>query len=161
MSLTLLIVVSPPETVRLLAAAGMAVPAATAADRTALVTVRDTLRPCGEDPESYQHAHLALHQALLDASHDDVLALMVRSLVDIMDATTGPPQPPTGEVAAWIEERASVHVAVVDAVLDGDVVAAWKALTRHGLTPEDLDAGGLVSPPGATTLEEAWRRAVR
>jgi GntR family transcriptional regulator, transcriptional repressor for pyruvate dehydrogenase complex len=132
----------------------------TAPDRQALEVVRARLHDSIGDPDAYYRAHIDAHHALLDASHDEVLTGVVRTLISILDAETGPARPPQAEdIAAYTAERVAVHVGVIDAVLDGDLPAAWQWLLQHGVTPADAEADAPLLPPGALEWQEQWRRS--
>lgn len=139
-----------------------AVSRATAPDRKTLRAVRSRLCRSVDDPQAYYEAHHAAHHTLLDCSHDDVLTMVVRQLMSVLDATTGPAQPPAAEdVTAYTAERVAVHVAVIDAVLKKDLDAAWGALLQHGLTPNDVGPDDPVLPPGALEHQERWNSGIR
>jgi GntR family transcriptional regulator, transcriptional repressor for pyruvate dehydrogenase complex len=139
-----------------------AVSAASVQDKQALRRARARLRSATTDLHAYHQAHLALHRCLLDAAHDDVLHVVLDGLVATLDSTVGPPAVDESSSAqAWIADRIAVHVAVVDAVLERDLDAAWTALLEHGVTVDDTEADRLILPPGAIELEQRWARSIR
>jgi len=134
--------------------------ALTDTDRTHLTEARARLLDSVDAPHHYHEAHRRAHRALYDASHDDVLIAVMGLVVSILDDETGHGQPPTTEdITTYTKERVQVHVGIIDAVLDGDLDAAWRWLLQHGLTPTDVQADIAVIPPGALTLQHQWHRS--
>jgi DNA-binding FadR family transcriptional regulator len=132
--------------------------ALTPADHLRLEGARTQLTESVGDSDAYHKAHVTAHHALLEASHDEVLIMVVRMLMSTLDDTTGPAQPIGEEdAAAYTKERVAVHVGVIDAVLGEDLPGAWRWLLQHGLAPQDVSAGVSVLPTGAADLQEQWR----
>lgn len=135
-----------------------AVHALTDTDRTRLTDIRDRLHASVGDPDAYFSAHRAVHDALLDATHDEVLISVMQTATSVADAGTGGPEPPRGEdVVAYTAERVAVHVDIVEAVLRGDVRAAWLRLRDHGVTQHDVAADAALLPQGFLDLQCFWR----
>lgn len=136
-----------------------AIPKATADDRKALRAARTRLNRSIGDMQAFNEAHMLMHYTMLDATHDDVLAMAVQGLMAIMHAATGPSQPPPSEdIGEYTNDRVAGHVAVIDAVLARDLQAAWVALLGHGITPADVAADAPMLPEGALEHESQWRR---
>jgi DNA-binding FadR family transcriptional regulator len=132
--------------------------ALTPADHLRLESARTQLTESVGDPDAYHEAHVSAHHALLEASHDEVLIMVVRLLMSTLDDTTVPAQPLGEEdAAAYTKERVAVHVGVIDAVLGEDLPGAWRWLLQHGLAPQDVSAGVSVLAAGAADLQEQWR----
>jgi DNA-binding FadR family transcriptional regulator len=132
--------------------------ALTDADHTRLTDIRDQLHASVGDPRAYFTAHRTVHDALLEATHDEVLISIVGTATALADAGTGGPEPPQGEdVAAYTAERVAVHVDIVEAVLRGDVRAAWLRLRDHGVTQHDIAADSALLPQGFLDLQRFWR----
>jgi DNA-binding FadR family transcriptional regulator len=132
----------------------------TDSDRERLQAAKAELRDSVGDFDAYHKAHLAAHHALLDASHDEILTAVVRSRMSPLDRATGPAQlAPDEDAAAYTAERVTVHVGVIDAVLDSDLELAWRRLLAHGLTPPDVEADTSVLPAGTVALQERWSRS--
>lgn len=138
----------------------------TAQDRKALRAVCRRLRKVGGDQQKYFAAHDAAHDALLEATHDDVLISVVRNVRAIADQATEGQHAPSVQLPAdedpdaYFADRAEVHIRIIEAVLRRDVEDAWHGLLRHAVTQADRPADAAILPAGYLDLQTYWHRMV-
>ena len=138
----------------------------TAQDRKALRAVCRRLRKVGGDQQQYFAAHEAAHDALLEATHDDVLVSVVHDVLAIADQATEGQRAPSVQLpadenpSAYFAERAEVHIRIIEAVLRRDVEDAWHGLLHHAVTQADLPADAAILPAGFLDLQTYWQRMV-
>ncbi|HKS47483.1 MAG TPA: FCD domain-containing protein [Amycolatopsis sp.] len=138
----------------------------TAQDRKALRAVCHRLRKANGDQQEYFAAHEAAHDALLEATHDDVLISVVRNLLAIADQATegqrapGVQLPADEDPAVYVADRAEVHIRIIEAVLRRDVEDAWHGLLHHAVTQADLPADAAILSAGFLDLQTYWQRMV-
>ena len=110
---------------------------------------------------SYELAHHDLHQVILAATHSEVLIETLNPLLVIHHETMEAPTPPEGEdTTTFLRGRVEVHRAIVDAIVDSDCEAVWKALLSHGVTGQDLPSDEDMLPAGFVATQNRWRAAV-
>ena len=137
----------------------------TSQDRKTLRAVCRRLRKADSD-QQYFGAHEAAHDALLEATHDDVLVSVVRNVLAIADQATEGQRAPSVQLpadedpAAYFADRAEVHIRIIEAVLRRDVEDAWHGLLHHAVTQADLPADAAILPAGFLELQTYWQRMV-
>lgn len=138
----------------------------TAQDRKALRAVCRRLRKVGGDEQKYFAAHETAHDALLEATHDDVLISVVRNVLAVADQAAEGQRAPSVQLpadedpAAYFADRAEVHIRIIEAVLRRDVEDAWHGLLHHAVTQADLPADAAILPAGFLELQTYWQRMV-
>jgi GntR family transcriptional repressor for pyruvate dehydrogenase complex len=131
-----------------------------AADVDRLVVAGDRLRATVDDPDDYLDAHWEVHTALLEATHDPTLITVIRALLAATTSETGHGELPVGEDRrSYVEERATVHLALLDAVIGRDVKSVWRALAGHGVTPADQATLVSLLPPAFFDIQAQWTQA--
>jgi DNA-binding FadR family transcriptional regulator len=129
------------------------------ADLARLRGAGDRIRASIDRPEDYLDAHWNVHTALLEATHDATLVTVVRALLAATTSETGHGElPPKEDRRAYVEERAAVHLALLDAVIDRDVSSVWSALSGHGVTPADQATLVSLLPPAFFDIQAQWAR---
>jgi GntR family transcriptional repressor for pyruvate dehydrogenase complex len=131
-----------------------------AQDVKRLASAGDRLRASVDDPDDYLDAHWAVHTALLEATHDSTLMTVVGALLAATTPETGHGELPPGEDRrSYVEERAGVHLDLLDAVMARDVKGVWRALAGHGVTPADEATLASLLPPAFFDIQAQWDRA--
>jgi GntR family transcriptional repressor for pyruvate dehydrogenase complex len=128
-----------------------------AADVKRLGLAGDRLRASIDNPDDYLDAHWDLHTALLEATHDTTLITVVRALLASTTSETGHGELPPGENRrSYVDERATVHLALLGAVISRDVKSVWRALAGHGVTPADQATLASLLPPAFFDIQAQW-----
>jgi DNA-binding FadR family transcriptional regulator len=130
-----------------------------AGDLARLRGAGNRLRASIDRPDDYLDAHWNVHTALLEATHDATLITVVRALLAATTPETGHGELPSGEDRrSYVAERAAVHLALLDAVIDRDVTSVWEALSGHGVTPADQATLVSLLPPAFFDIQAQWAR---
>jgi GntR family transcriptional repressor for pyruvate dehydrogenase complex len=101
-----------------------------------LVPLRDALRGMYEDPHDYQHYithNEAFHLGIARIAGNEVLVIMLRSLLALMRPTLGEHQPANWKDKGSEKRRrdSAEHEAIFEALLAGDAAVARTAMMAH------------------------------